>query len=123
MGYHGRPGGCRRLGDHPESHREGREQVIGSAEHGNAIAGFVKRINHSESYLARGVTTLVQGSPLYPKSDWRPKRVGLLYVWAVRIYQHSVRQHSQSGAFEMFTGEIFAIPHRICAANARRTRI
>jgi len=52
---------------HLESHRRGYEQVLGTAEHDNVIAGLIKETNHSESYLVRTVTALVQRCPLYPK--------------------------------------------------------
>jgi len=78
-------------------------------ERGDTISELATKLDHSESYLSRAVTDLVEKGLLYTERDGRRKRVVPSDARAVEIYQDLVRQHSHIDFSELLTGKTFEV--------------
>jgi DNA-binding transcriptional ArsR family regulator len=84
-------------------------EVLAIVERGDTISELATKLDHSESYLSRAVTDLVEKGLLYTERDGRRKRVVPSDARAVEIYQDLVRQHSHIDFSELLTGKTFEV--------------
>ncbi|MFC4986337.1 MarR family transcriptional regulator [Saliphagus infecundisoli] len=84
-------------------------EVLTTVERGDTIADLATKLDHSESYLSRAVTGLVEKGLLYTERDGRRKRVVPSDARAVEIYQDLIRQHSHIDFPELLTGKTLEV--------------
>ncbi|MDR5673603.1 MarR family transcriptional regulator [Halalkaliarchaeum sp. AArc-GB] len=84
-------------------------EVLATVERGDTISEIATKLDHSESYLSRAVTDLVEKSLVYTERDGRRKRVVPSDSRAVEVYQDLVRQHSHIDFPELLTGKAFEV--------------
>ncbi|AGB15221.1 hypothetical protein Halru_0590 [Halovivax ruber XH-70] len=80
-------------------------EVLATVERGDTISELATKLDHSESYLSRAVTDLVEKGLLDADRDGRKKHVTPSYARPVEIYQDLVRQHSHIDFPELLTGK------------------
>jgi DNA-binding MarR family transcriptional regulator len=84
-------------------------EVLATVERGDTISELATKLDHSESYLSRAVTDLVEKGLLYAKRDGRRKRVVSSDARAVELYQSLVRQHPHIEFPELLTGKALEV--------------
>ncbi len=84
-------------------------EVLATVERGDTIVALAGKLDHSESYLSRAVTDLVEKGLLYTHRDGRRKRVVPSDARAVEIYQDLVRQYSHIDFPELLTGKTLEV--------------
>lgn len=84
-------------------------EVLATVERGDTIVALARKLDHSESYLSRTVTDLVEKGLLYTHRDGRQKRVVPSDARAVEIYQDLVRQYSHIDFPELLAGKTLEV--------------
>ncbi|MDS0261869.1 MarR family transcriptional regulator [Haloarcula sp. S1CR25-12] len=84
-------------------------EVLATVERGDTISDLATKLGHSESYLSRAVTDLVEKELVYTKRDGRRKRVIPSDSRAVEVYQDLVRQHSHIDFPELLTSKALVV--------------
>jgi len=84
-------------------------EVLATVERGDTIVELATKLDHSESYLSRAVTDLVEKGLLYTHRDGRRKRVVPSDARAVEMYQDLVRQHSHIDFPDLLTGKTLEV--------------
>jgi len=80
-------------------------EVLATIDRGDTISELATKLDHSESYLSRAVSDLVEKGLVYTERDGRRKRVVPSNARAVELYQDLVRQHSHIEFSELVTGK------------------
>jgi DNA-binding MarR family transcriptional regulator len=83
--------------------------VLATVDRGDTISELATKLDHSESYLSRGVSDLTEKGLVYTERDGRQKRVVPSDARAVEIYQDLVRQHSHIEFPELLTGKALEV--------------
>ncbi|SNR66029.1 MarR family protein [Halorubrum ezzemoulense] len=84
-------------------------EVLATIDRGDTISELATKLDHSESYLSRGVGDLVEKGLVYTERDGRRKRVVPSDSRAVELYQDFVRQHSHIDFPELLTGKALQV--------------
>jgi predicted transcriptional regulator len=84
-------------------------EVLVTVERGDTIVELARKLDHSESYLSRAVSDLVEKGLLYTERDGRRKRVVPSDARAVEVYQDLVRQHSHIDFSELLTDKTLEV--------------
>jgi len=84
-------------------------EVLATVDRGDTISELAAKLDHSESYLSRAVTDLVEKGFVYTERDGRRKRVVPSDARAVELYQDLVRQHSHIEFPELLTGKALEV--------------
>ncbi|TKX36660.1 helix-turn-helix domain-containing protein [Halorubrum sp. CGM4_25_10-8A] len=84
-------------------------EVLATIDRGDTISELATKLNHSESYLSRGVGDLVEKRLVYTERDGRRKRVVPSDSRAVELYQDLVRQYSHIDFPELLTGKALQV--------------
>ncbi|MGZ0747332.1 MarR family transcriptional regulator [Haloparvum sp. AD34] len=84
-------------------------EVLATVDRGDTISELATKLNHSESYLSRAVSDLVEKGLVYTERDGRRKRVVPSDARAVERYQDLVRQHSHIEFPELLTGKALEV--------------
>lgn len=87
--------------------------VLAVVERGDTITELATKLDHSESYLSRAVTSLVEKGLLYTDRDGRRKRIVPSDARAVECYQDLVRQHSHIDFSELLTGKTLEVLYHL----------
>jgi len=88
-------------------------KVLATVNRGDTISELAAKLDHSESYLSRAVTDLIEKGLVYTERDGRRKRVVPSDARAVEIYQDLVRQYSHIDFPELLTGKAFEVLYYI----------
>lgn len=80
-------------------------RILAIAERGDTISDIATKLDRSESYISRAVTSLSEKGLVYVERDGRHKRVFLSDARAVEIYRDLVRQGSHIDFPELLTGK------------------
>ncbi|WP_058365188.1 helix-turn-helix transcriptional regulator [Haloparvum sedimenti] len=84
-------------------------EVLAAVDRGDTISELATKLDHSESYLSRAVTDLVEKGLVYTERDGRRKRVVPSDARAVELYRDLVRQHSHIEFPELLTGKALEV--------------
>jgi len=84
-------------------------EVLATIDRGDTISELATKLDHSESYLSRGVGDLVEKRLVYTERDGRRKRVVPSDARAVELYQDLVRQYSHIDFPELLTGKTLEV--------------
>jgi len=84
-------------------------EVLDTIARGDTISELATKLDHSKSYLSRGVGNLVEKRLVYTERDGRRKRVVPSDSRAVELYQGLVRQHSHIDFPELLTGKALQV--------------
>jgi DNA-binding MarR family transcriptional regulator len=84
-------------------------EALATVDRGDTISELATKLNHSESYLSRAVSDLVEKGLFYTERDGRRKRVVPSDARAVELYQDFVRQHSHIDFSELLTGKALEV--------------
>jgi len=84
-------------------------EVLATVGRGDTISELATKLDHSESYLSRAVSDLVEKGLVYTERDGRRKRVVPSDARAVELYQDLVRQHSHIDFSELLTGKALEV--------------
>ncbi|CDK39142.1 MarR family transcriptional regulator [Halorubrum sp. AJ67] len=84
-------------------------EVLATVDRGDTISELATKLDHSESYLSRTVSDLVEKGLVYTERDGRRKRVVPSDARAVERYQDLVRQHSHIEFPELLTGKALEV--------------
>ncbi|TKX72369.1 MarR family transcriptional regulator [Halorubrum sp. GN11_10-6_MGM] len=84
-------------------------EVLATIDRGDTISELATKLDHSESYLSRGVGDLVEKGLVYTERDGRRKRVVPSDSRAVELYQDLVRQYSHIDFPELLTGKTLEV--------------
>jgi DNA-binding MarR family transcriptional regulator len=84
-------------------------EILDIVDRGDMISELATKIDHSESYVSRAVTDLVEKRLVSTERDGRRKRVFPSDARAVELYQDLVRQHSHIDFPELLTGKALEV--------------
>ena len=83
--------------------------ILATIDRGDTISELATKLDHSESYLSRGVGELVEKRLVYTERDSRRKRVVPSDARAVELYQDLVRQYPHIDFPELLTGKALEV--------------
>ena len=83
--------------------------ILATIDRGDTISELATKLDHSESYLSRGVGGLVEKRLVYTERDSRRKRVVPSDARAVELYQDLVRQYPHIDFPELLTGKTLEV--------------
>ncbi|WP_018257210.1 helix-turn-helix transcriptional regulator [Halomicrobium katesii] len=84
-------------------------EVLATVDRGDTISELATKLDHSESYLSRAVSDLVEKGLVYTERDGRRKRVVPSDARAVELYRDLVRQHSHIEFPKLLTGKALEV--------------
>ncbi|MFD1588459.1 transcriptional regulator TrmB [Halorientalis brevis] len=84
-------------------------EVLATGERGDTISELSEKLDHSESYVSRAVSTLAEKGLCYTERDGRRKRVIPSDARAVEVYQDLVREYSHIDFPDLLTGKTLEI--------------
>lgn len=88
-------------------------EVLATVERGVTISELATTLDHSESYLSRGVGSLEQKGLIYTERDGRRKRLVPSDARAVACYQDLVRQHTHIDFPALLTGKSLEVVYHL----------
>ena len=83
--------------------------ILATIDRGDTISELATKLDHSESYLSRGVGDLAEKRLVYTERDSRRKRVVPSDARAVELYQDLVRQYPHIDFPELLTGKALEV--------------
>ena len=84
-------------------------EVLANVDRGDTVTELATKLDHSESYLSRAVTDLLEKGLLYAEREGRQKRVFPSDARAVEVFQSLVRQHNHIDFPELLTGKTLEV--------------